>query len=338
MKRDSLAVQYRPLTFDDVIEQDTTKKILQQQIKTGTFKSAYLFCGSAGTGKTTCARIFAKEINKKADTAIELDAASHNGIDDVREIIQQSQTQNIVADYKIFIIDECHALSNSAWQAMLKLIEEPPAKTLFIFCTTDSQKIPATILSRVQRFYFQKISKNGIYDRLIEIAKNEEINYDSDAIDKLAELANGCMRQGISLLDKCAAYTDDYITLDIVSSVCGIQSNYYDVMFELTDAIIFFPDKVLQILEKLHYEYGIDLKLFVKEYLQFVLDLNKYCLVDDFTYITIPDSYKKQMDEYRDTSQKMLNRLLDSLLDLYVEIQKVDMKFEYVVARLCILF
>ena len=172
----TLAVKYRPQVWEDVTEQSSTKIILQQQLQSGEVKNAYLFCGPAGCGKTTCARIFANEINKGEGNPIELDAASNNGVDDVRNIIQQAKTKSINSEYKIFIIDECHALSNSAWQAMLKIIEEPPAKSISLFCTTDPQKIPKTILSRVQRYDFQRISQEGIVERLeriLELENNE---------------------------------------------------------------------------------------------------------------------------------------------------------------------
>ena len=169
----TLAVKYRPKTFDDVTEQESVKIILQQQLQAGEVKHAYLFCGGAGTGKTTCARIFANDINGGEGNPIELDAASNSSVDDVRNIIQQAKTKSLDSEYKVFIIDECHAISNTGWQAFLKLIEEPPAKSIFIFCTTDPQKIPKTILSRVQKYTFNRISQSGIVARLISILENE---------------------------------------------------------------------------------------------------------------------------------------------------------------------
>lgn len=173
MAKQTLAVKYRPHSFDSVTEQDSIKTILQQQLECGEFKNAYLFVGGAGTGKTTTARIFADEINNHIGVPIELDAASNSSVDDVRNIIQQAKTKSLDSEYKVFIIDECHSLSNTAWQAFLKLIEEPPAKSVFIFCTTDRHKIPKTILSRVQEFSFQRISQKSIANRLEYILQQE---------------------------------------------------------------------------------------------------------------------------------------------------------------------
>ena len=170
---EALATKYRPRTFDDVTEQKAVKVILEQQLKSGEIKNAYLFCGGAGTGKTTCARIFANEINQGKGNPLELDAASNNSVDDIRNIIQQAKVQSMDSEYRIFILDEVHALSNNAWQAMLKLLEEPPKKSIFIMCTTNPEKIPRTILSRVQQFQFSRISQQGIMNRLCQILETE---------------------------------------------------------------------------------------------------------------------------------------------------------------------
>lgn len=177
MAKEPLAVKYRPTSFNDMTEQSAIKDILENQIKTKTFQHGYLFTGPAGTGKTTSARIFANMINNGKGNPIEVDAASNSGVDNVRQIIEDAKRKPLDAEYKIFIIDECHSLSNGAWQALLKTLEETPKFTIFIFCTTNPEKIPPTILSRVQRFQFNKISNDGIYQRLKYIieAENEDI-------------------------------------------------------------------------------------------------------------------------------------------------------------------
>ena len=288
--RKALAIKYRPTSFDDVVEQNSVKIILEQQIKEKSFKSAYLFAGGAGTGKTTCARIFANDINRGEGNPIELDAASNNGVDDVRNIIQQAKTKSLDSEYKIFIIDECHAISNAGWQAMLKIIEEPPAKSIFIFCTTDPQKIPKTILSRVQRYDFQRISQKGIVDRLMLIADEEKeiedsINWYGEAIEYIAKIADGGMRDAITLMDKCLAFSKE-LTLENVVKALGTTD--YDTMFKLTDVLIFNQSsKAIQIIEDI-YNSGKDLKQFVKQYIQFLLDLDKYGIGCDWKYLTLP--------------------------------------------------
>ena len=296
----ALAIKYRPKTFDDVTEQGSIKVILQQQLDSNEWKHAYLFCGGAGTGKTTCARIFANEINNGQGNPIELDAASNNGVDDVREIIQQAKTQALDSEYKVFIIDECHAISNAGWQAMLKLIEEPPAKSIFIFCTTDPQKIPKTIISRVQRYDFKKISQKGIWERLQYIFLHEyseqDYYYDKSALDYIAKLADGGMRDAITLMDKCLSYSES-LTLENVVQALGTVD--YDVMLDLTDALMEGDKKeAIEIVESI-YSSGKDLKQFIKQYLHFLVDVNKYGIGCDWEFITLPrlDEYEKWLDE-----------------------------------------
>lgn len=315
----SLAVKYRPTTFDEVVEQGAIKIILQQQLESEEVKNAYLFCGGAGTGKTTCARIFANEINKFKGNPIEMDAASNSGVEDVRAIIQQAKTKSLDSEYKIFIIDECHSISNTGWQAFLKLIEEPPAKSIFIFCTTDPQKIPKTILSRVQRYDFQRISHGAVVSRLAYICACEDVSvYDADALAYISKLADGGMRDAITLMDKCLSYNRD-LTIENVIKALGITG--YDTMFYLTDSIITNEvDNVLKTIEEVHRS-GKDLKQFIKTYTNFVLDLCKYGCLGTFEYIEIPNTYKERMDKYNDHAYEDFTRLLNTLVTLNADIK-----------------
>lgn len=323
----SLAIKYRPKTFDDVSEQVAIKLILKQQLEFGETKNAYLFCGGAGTGKTTCARIFANEINKHQGNPIEMDAASNSSVDDVREIIQQAKTKSLDSEYKVFIIDECHSLSNTAWQAMLKLIEEPPAKSIFIFCTTDPQKIPKTILSRVQRYDFQRISQDGIVSRLHHILYMEDLYEDSsklnqcvDALEYIAKIADGGMRDAITLMDKCLAYSTD-LTLENVEKALGLVDYY--TMFNLNDCI-FDKDTsgMIEIIDGVHSS-GADLKQFINSYTNFVLDVCKYDCCGDFKYLSMPATYKAELDKYGSPEMTICMDLLRELVKL-----KADIKWE----------
>lgn len=316
----SLAVKYRPKKFDEVVEQSATKVILQQQLDSGEIKNAYLFCGGAGTGKTTCARIFANEINKGQGSPIELDAASNNSVDDVRDIIQQSKTASLDSEYKVFILDEVHALSNSAWQAMLKVLEEPPIRSIFILCTTDPQRIPKTILSRVQRYNFQRISADKIYDRLSYILKEEtcqaEIEENTEALHYIAKQANGGMRDAITMLDKCLAFSCE-LTINNVVQALGLSD--YTTMCNLLSAIV-GADSVGQI-EIINETYmaGKDLKQFIKDFTNFVLDCCKFNL-NAGEYIGCPD-VEEIITVFETVSLNDSTKLLDSLIKLQNEIK-----------------
>lgn len=289
---ETLAVKYRPHDWDSVVEQESIKVILQQQLQNNGTKNAYLFCGGAGTGKTTCARIFANEINNSKGNPIEMDAASNSGVDDVRNIIQQAKTKSLDSEYKVFIIDECHAISNTGWQAFLKLIEEPPAKSIFIFCTTDPHKIPKTILSRVQRYDFHRISQQGIVKRLSDILYSENLYgygdnaFYADALEYIAKLAEGGMRDAISLMDKCLAYSQE-LTMENVLSALG-TTDYFE-MIDLTDMLITKknPAGAIAIVESI-YNSGKDLKQFIDQYITFLIDVNKYFLGVDWSLLNIP--------------------------------------------------
>lgn len=318
----ALAVKYRPTTFDDLVEQDSIKKILTNQIESKTFKQAYLFVGPAGCGKTTTARIFANEINGGVGTPIEIDAASHGNVDDIRELSVQAKLKPLECEYKVFIIDECHCLSSAGWSAMLKLIEEPPTTAIFILATTDVQKIPKTILSRCQRFDFHKISFAGIGMRLEKIISNEfgcDINYFdySEGIAYIAKLADGGMRDALTLTDKALAYSSD-LTLDNVIMALGTVD--YSIMFDLTRAIqvLSFPN-VVSIIEDIYAD-GKDLKLFIKQYLQFLLDVYKIMIGCSWKYVQLIKTkdtigYIDKLDAF------VIKDLIDTLLIVQNEIK-----------------
>ena len=317
----TLAIKYRPTKWQDVVEQTAIKKILQRQLDTGSTKNAYLFCGGAGTGKTTSARIFANEINEHKGNPIEMDAASNNSVEDVRDIIQQAKTRSLDSEYKVFIIDECHSLSNTAWQAMLKLIEEPPAKSIFIFCTTDPQKIPKTILSRVQRYDFQRISQQGIVDRLSAILMAEYgAQCSEDSLEYIAKLAGGGMRDAITLLDKSLSYSTNLSLSNIIKALGTVD---YDVMWKLTFAICDGDKKkLISIIEEVH-QSGKDLKQFIKLLMNFLLDICKYECTRKFDYLQMPKT-KENVDIFSEMFEEdytKCRKLLDTVIRLNADIK-----------------
>lgn len=284
---ESLSVKHRPRTFSDVCGQPSIVKILTRQIEMNEFKNSVLFCGASGCGKTTCARIVANMINKGQGEPIEIDAASNNGVDNVRQIIHDAQERSIDSKYKVYIIDECHSLTNQAWQAFLKCIEEPPTYTIFIFCTTDPQKIPETIKNRVQRFTFNRISTEQIRDRLAYICRQEGFTNYEESVDYLSRLCEGGMRAAITFLDKCSSYSTDLN----ISNVLSALGNYsYEVFFQLINSMIDGDEgNVLNIISRF-YDEGNDLKLFVDQFLNFCMDVTKFSLFRTADVTRLPSS------------------------------------------------
>ena len=312
--RETLANKYRPKEFKDVTEQVNIITILQNQIATNSIKSSYLFCGSAGTGKTTLARIFANEINEHQGYPIEIDGASNNGVDNVRDIIKQAQTQSISSKYKVFIIDECHSISSTGWQAFLKLIEEPPQNTVFIFCTTEVQKIPKTILSRVQRFDFKRISHDGIIKRLEWIIQHQLINeYQVQSLEYIAKVADGGMRDAITMLDKCLSY-DPSLTLNKTVECLNLCD--YEKMCSLTDCLIRGDARETLDCIEVIYADGVDLKQFCKQYQDFILDILKYILEGTLNLTKIPISYAHVIDKLKGAGMDKYLDILDMLNNL----------------------
>lgn len=310
----TLAVDYRPKSFEDLCEQESIVNILQYQIDEDCPKNAYLFTGPAGCGKTTSARILANALNKGKGMPIEKDAARHNGVDKIRTIIDEAGFQSLDSKYKIFIIDEAHMITTEGWNAMLKILEEPPKNTIFIFCTTDPQKIIPTVLSRVQRFDFQRITLKTIIERLEYILSQERLpDYDIEAIEFIARMANGGMRDAISLLEKCIDYQPT-ITVDSVIEALGYID--YDV---LSDIVLALKNKeagtVIEIIEKL-YMSGVEIKFLVKQLLSFVLDLCTYSNLKNFNFINVPSAFKDKMDYLTDNCSSAPVELLKELIQL----------------------
>lgn len=247
--------KWRPMSFDDVISQQHITETLKNQLVSGKTAHAYLFTGSRGTGKTTCARILAKAVNcsnmhdgnpclecencRDIESGalvdiVEIDAASNNGVDDIRDLRDGAVYTPERASYKVYIIDEVHMLSTSAFNALLKIMEEPPAYVKFILATTEIHKVPATILSRCQRYDFHRIKASDIAERLLYIASQEGINLTEDGAALIARLADGGMRDAVSLLDQCSACSNT-VDADTVSASAGIAGR--DYLYDILEAV-----------------------------------------------------------------------------------------------------
>lgn len=247
--------KYRPKVFSDVYGQDHVTSTLKNEIKNGRVSHAYLFTGSRGTGKTTCAKILAKAVNCEHNVdgepcnecevcrgldngsiydVVEIDAASNNGVDNIRELRDETNYAPSRGKYRVYIIDEVHMLSTGAFNALLKTLEEPPAHVIFILATTEVHKLPATILSRCQRFDFKRIQPETMAVRLKEVAGLEGLSLDDDAAVLIARIADGALRDGLSILDQCAGRSKE-INSDLVSEVAGLAGR--EAMYKLSDCI-----------------------------------------------------------------------------------------------------
>ena len=325
-KNKSLAVKHRPATFADVMEQDSIKLILENQIKEGDIPPGLLFSGPSGDGKTTLARIFSNVLNRGEGHPIEIDAASNNGVDNIRSVIEEAKLRSLDCDYKVFIVDEAHMLSIGAWNALLKTLEEPPAGTLFIFCTTEPKKVPLTILSRVQRFDFKRISYQGIMNRLYyilgeEIKENPGITYDAEAIEFIAKLADGGMRRGITMLDKCLGYSN-HISYTNACNTLGVTP--YDKMFDLVTFVLNNKvNEAVNLIDTIYLD-GADLKQFISDYVEFLLDVIKFQLTSDYDKISIPPFYDEKLKNVLLSPQAQLKKLLFDSNEILANIKRED--------------
>ena len=297
MAYQALYRKYRPHSFDDFIDQENVKKILVNSIENNKVSHAYLFSGPRGIGKTSMAKIFAKAINctnfsKNNDVCdecencceandnsvdiIEIDAASNNGVDQIRDLKNKISIVPSKLKYKVYIIDEVHMLTNSAFNALLKTLEEPPSHVVFILATTEFYEVPETIVSRCQCFSFSRITLESLQKRLKYIAEKENIAIDDDAITEIAHFSNGGLRDAIGMLDKIHSFTNEKITVDVFKSINGMISQE-DIELFYNNVINHNLKEVLEIIDKVN-EQGYDFKNFIEREMLYLRDeiINHY--------------------------------------------------------------
>ena len=274
------ALKYRPITFENVIGQNSITKTLENAIKQNQLPQALLFCGPRGVGKTTCARILAKKINtneteNKSDdfsyNIFELDAASNNGVDDIRNLIDQVRIPPQTGKYKVYIIDEVHMLSGQAFNAFLKTLEEPPSYAIFILATTEKHKVIPTILSRCQIYDFKKISTNDIQEYLEKIAKSEKIKYEDEAIFLIAKKSDGALRDALSIFDRLVNYTEGNITKKLAYENLNVLD--FEIYFKAYEHIINNDITNMLLLLNLVIEKGFDAQHFIDGFSSHLRDL-----------------------------------------------------------------
>lgn len=284
MAYQALYRKFRPKTFDDVMGQEHITTTLKNQIKNNNIAHAYLFSGTRGTGKTSTAKVFARAVNctnshdgnpcnecevckgildETIMDVIEMDAASNTSVEDIRELREKAKYPPAKCKYKVYIIDEVHMISKGASNALLKILEEPPKHLIFILATTEPQRLPATILSRCQRFDFKRITIKDIIENMQNILDEIGINADPKGLNLIARNSDGAMRDALSLLDQCLSFSEKKLTYAYILSILGVVSN--DIIYELTDSIIGKnADKALELIEQI-VQSGKDINQFIKD-------------------------------------------------------------------------
>lgn len=314
--------EWRPNTFEDVVGQEHIITTLKNQILNDRIAHAYLFCGTRGTGKTSTAKVFAKALNclnlkdgepcnecevcKKINSGLsmdvtELDAASNNGIDKIRDIIDDVQYPPQESKYKVYIMDEVHMLSQGAVNAFLKTLEEPPKNVVFILATTDPQKLPITILSRCQRFDFKRISSEDITARLRKISKAQGVLAEDSSLKLIARVADGAMRDSVSILDQAISMGDGKVTYDGIVSMLGLVTDKY--LFDITDAVIERNvEKSMTVIEEIVLE-GKDIYIFIKDLITHYRNLLMVKVTNNPDEVL--DMSKESIDRLRDQASRM---------------------------------
>ncbi len=335
---ENLASRYRPHTFQDVVEQSVVIDIVKNIVTSGTLSSRnFLFIGPSGVGKTTTCRIIASALGVSNSELIELDGASHGGVDSIREIIAQARMYPVGSPYKAIIIDECHAISQNSWATLLKTLEEQPAKTIFMLATTNPEKIPPTIISRVQTFQLSKISLNGIFNRLKYIIEQENalgrnITYTDDAILYISKMAKGGMRDAITTCEKAIAFSND-LTIENLQKALGLPK--YDDYFDLLNAIAKKDNaKIVEIINTV-YNSGVNFTKWFDEFFSFITNIVKYIYLQDINQTMIPSIYQDKIRGYGTAHSALCLKLSNKLAKMNQELKTTQYLQEVAISYLC---
>ena len=328
--------KYRPDNFDDVVGQDKVVKVIEHAIETNRISHAYLFSGPRGTGKTTTAKIIARMVNCtnlvdgkpcgvceccknifNNNDVVEIDAASNNGVDEIRELRDKVNLVPTLAKYKVYIIDEVHMLTVQAFNALLKTLEEPPSHVIFILATTEPHKIPLTIASRCQKFQFSKVSDDQIVNRLRQIVDNENVQITDDALYEIARLSDGGMRDAINFLDQLISYKDSEITIDDVYQVNGSVS-YDDIYKFIVDINAGNKSEIINVVEEIDHT-GKSIIKFIDEVIIFLKDTLIYVNNSKLSEISSKNEKLKEIGSLMD--QKKIYTLIMTLNDIVNKIK-----------------
>ncbi|NLO83188.1 MAG: DNA polymerase III subunit gamma/tau [Clostridiales bacterium] len=335
--------QWRPEIFDDVIGQDAIVRILKNQIENNRIGHAYLFCGSRGTGKTSTAKVFAKAVNCLTPVngnpclacdvcqklsldnnmdIIEIDAASNNGVDEIRDLRDKVKYPPVIGRYRVYIIDEVHMLSTGAFNALLKTLEEPPQHIIFILATTEPHRLPATILSRCQRYNFKRIPNKPIVERLETVARQSGVQIESDALNTIARWAEGSMRDALSLMDQCIGFCDNYVTNDDVLAILGTADQEF--VFNVVQKIIEGNSSELFGMVETLIDDGRDVAVFVRDLIQHLRNLLvvKMCREPEALLDVGQDTLMAYVRQAQEAGHERLIRAIEILCSL-----EADMKW-----------